>query len=115
MRADLQRFYGLNLDRMGSEFSAYHAACCLANVPKGSALAAAIDPANEWDESGYLLAQIEFDIRSLTWALAGGKKSKSPKPKRIETPSDRRKSRTEYTRDDIDAIADALGIPEDRR
>lgn len=41
MRADLQRFFGLNIDEMGIRFSALHAAECLAYMPSGSALEAA--------------------------------------------------------------------------
>lgn len=99
---------------MGIGYSVHHASCLAAHMPPDSALYAAIEPANEWGASEYLLAQIDYDIRCLSWGLAGGKKSKSPQPKRIETPA-QRKPKTDYTRDDMDEIADALGIPKDRR
>lgn len=113
LRADFQRFYGLNLDDMGRSYSVHHAACIAAHMPQGSALYASIDPSSEWTASDHLLSLIEYDIRSLAWGLSGGRKSKSPKPKRIEPPSASRK--TDYSRSDMDEIADALGIPEDRR
>lgn len=55
VRADLQRFYGLNLDRMGAEFSAYHAADCLACLPHGSAFREAVDPSTVWTDAEYFL------------------------------------------------------------
>ena len=44
MRADLQRFYGLNLDRMDIDYTQSHAAACVACLPLGSALNARINP-----------------------------------------------------------------------
>lgn len=38
----MQRFFGLNLDRLGEDFSAFHAGSCLACVPAESALVAAV-------------------------------------------------------------------------
>lgn len=42
MRADLQRFFNLTLDQIGSSFSAYHAGSCLACLPFDSALVQAV-------------------------------------------------------------------------
>lgn len=44
MRADLQRFYSLNLDRMDIDYTQSHAAACVACLPLGSALYARINP-----------------------------------------------------------------------
>lgn len=41
VRADLQRFFGLNLDDLGRTFGALHAACCVANLPAQAATWAA--------------------------------------------------------------------------
>ena len=78
----------------------------------------AIDPAFEWSDSDYLLSQIEYDLRMLAWSLSGGKKSKSPKPRPIESPTERAKrarNSAPPSEEEMRAVADALGIPEDRR
>lgn len=55
VRADLQRYYGLNLDRIGADFSAFHAAACLSCLPPGSALMLEIDERTAWATTDYLL------------------------------------------------------------
>lgn len=58
MRADLQRYYGLNLDRLGTDFSAFHAAACLSCLPLGSSLLSAIDGRANYTYGEYLLHSI---------------------------------------------------------
>ena len=56
VRSDLQRFFGIDLDKVSSgQVSAFQAASCIATVPPGSALAAAIDPRNTWGHEAHLL------------------------------------------------------------
>ena len=57
-RAELQRYFGLDIGRMGSDFSALHAACCLHALPLGSRLLAALDPAMGWGVTDYKLHDI---------------------------------------------------------
>lgn len=57
LRADLQRHFGLNLDDMGRTFSAFHAAACLACMPRGSLLAK-IDQRTEWTITDVLLHNV---------------------------------------------------------
>lgn len=103
---------------MGTEYGVAHAAALARCLPAGSAVMRAIDPALEWADSDYILAQIEHDVRMLAWALSGGKKSKAPKPRPIESPTERAKrarNSAPPSEDEMRAVADALGIPEDRR
>lgn len=86
MRADLQRYYGLNLDGMGADYSCAHAAALLAHMPYGSALGMAVDPSQAWTSTDYLLRQIEYDLRVLSWQIAGDRGKQKPKP--IPTPGD---------------------------
>lgn len=44
LRADLQRYFGLNVERMGRDFSCWQAAACAVSLPLGSSTHAAIDP-----------------------------------------------------------------------
>lgn len=55
VRADLQRYYCLNLDRLGSDFGAFHAAACLSCLPPGSALLSAIDKRLSWGNESHIL------------------------------------------------------------
>lgn len=55
VRADLQRYYGLNIDRFGTDFGAFHAAACLSCLPPGSALLAEIDQRTTWNTTDYML------------------------------------------------------------
>lgn len=55
LRADLQRYYGLNIERMGEEFSVWHAAECASCLPLGSSLLAKIDPKLGWTNKEYML------------------------------------------------------------
>lgn len=57
-RADLQRYYGLNLDRMGTDFDAFHAGACLQCLPLGSALMARLEPSCAWTVNDVLLHAI---------------------------------------------------------
>ena len=41
VRADLQRYYNLNIERMGTDFSCWQAAACVCCLPMGSSLIAA--------------------------------------------------------------------------
>lgn len=57
-RADLQRYYGLNIDRLGSDFGAFHAGACLCNLPIGSSLMAAVDERATYTRTEYMLHAI---------------------------------------------------------
>lgn len=90
LRADLQRFYNLNIDEMGAGFSCSHAAACAAHLPLGSNVLARIDPKYSWTATDYRL----FDI--MCW-LAG---------KRLPYPWEKQETLPEFgsmPAEDIDA------------
>lgn len=58
VRADLQRYYGLNIERMGVEFSAFHAAECLSCLPAGSLTLAELDKRLTYGNVEYMLHAI---------------------------------------------------------
>lgn len=76
MRADLQRYYGLNLDRLGVEFGAFHAASCLSCLPLGSSLLSKIEPRYSWTSLEYLIHGILCSLAGkeipFPWEKAGG-------------------------------------------
>lgn len=69
---------------MGRSYSIEHAAALVANMPRGSALGRAVDPSQAWGVTDYILTAIEYDLRCISWQLAGDRRAKRPKP--IETP-----------------------------
>lgn len=111
LRADFQRFYGLNLDGMGADYTVEHAAALAACLPRESATMREKRPELEWGETEYLLALIEYDIRCMSWD------GKGSRPKPMDTPADAMKTRKARpaSRAELRHLADLLGIPEDRR
>ena len=82
-------------------------------LPAESALMRAWNPQLEWSTTDYLLRNIEYNLRVLVWALGGGKRHDRPKP--IETPEAMKKPVRPVTKAEMARVADALGIPEERR
>ncbi len=64
VRADLQRYFGLNIEHMGTEFSCWQAAACLRCLPLGSALLAKVNPAAQYTRA-------ELYLHGLLDAAAG--------------------------------------------
>ena len=58
LRADLQRYYGLNLSDMGRTFDAFHAGACAVSLPLGSSTMARVNPACAWTYANYQLHAI---------------------------------------------------------
>ena len=55
LRADLQRFYGIDLDSLGRGTTAWQMSACIANMPMGSKLAARFEPAAALNTTEHLL------------------------------------------------------------
>lgn len=73
----------------------------------------ALNPQLEWSTTDYLLWLIEYDLRVLAWGLGGGKRQNKPKP--LDTPEAAKKPARPVTKAEMHRVADALGIPEERR
>lgn len=67
LRADFQRFYGLNLDDLGTGYRCMHAAALVAHMPADSALYAALayDEQNRDPMRGMDERRLEAVARSL--------------------------------------------------
>lgn len=118
LRADLQQFYGLDLDRMGEAYTAAHAAALVRMLPRESRLARVESPALEWSEAEYLLARIEHTLRVLAWQRSKDGQHGRNYPEKLQTPYDRERARrvaASSTPEAMRYVADRLGIPEDRR
>lgn len=94
LRADLQQFYGLNLDGMGVEYSHAHAACLCAQLPAGARVWRGT--AAEWDTQTYLLAKVEHSLRVLAWQQTEDAQKRRNYPKPIDTPATREEFERKY-------------------
>lgn len=104
LRADMQQYYSLNLDGMGSDYTYEHAAALVANLPRSSRIAARENAACEWDDGEYLLYAVEYRLRLISWQLGGGK-GNPPKP--LSTPTEMAKRRQKVAgtdREFVDSI-----------
>ena len=110
LRADFQRYYQLNLDGMGEQYTFAHAACLACNLPSDSATLKAMYPRNGWTQTEYLLHAIEYDLRVLSWQLGAGGKGRNKKPKPLPTPEEQAKVRRKATGTDFDFLIKSLGI-----
>lgn len=68
LRADFQRYYGLDLDEVGYTIRVRRAADLAANLPEQATIWRAINPQAAWDTSQYLLADMADSLRFLAWA-----------------------------------------------
>ena len=82
---------------MGRDYSFAHAAALMAQMPRTSRTAMALNPDNEWSEATYFLAQIEYDLRVLIWQNTkdGQKGRNQPKPPTFPAERAQRRKRIE--------------------
>lgn len=80
LRADLQRYYGIDLDdAMGGAHSAAHVAALVRHLPSDCALRTSNDEDAAWTLEAVLLAGILNSLNSLIHGLGGKKRGKRPK------------------------------------
>ena len=94
LRADLQQYYGLNLDGMGVDYSHAHAACLCAQLPAGARVWRGT--AAEWDTQMYLLTKIEHTLRVLAWQQTEDAQKRRNYPRPIDTPATREEFERKY-------------------
>lgn len=68
LRADLQRFYGLNLDDLGCVLRVRRAADLAANLPPEARIWGKLNSACSWSTEDYLLADIADATSFIAWA-----------------------------------------------
>lgn len=119
LRADFQQFYGLNLDGMCRDYTAFHAADLCAMLPASSRVFSALDPDRAWTRQEALLALVEYWSHMCYWAQTkdGMKGRKQPKPliptgagrkreKQVSLPLDEVKQRLSRPRREVPANGD---------
>lgn len=116
LRADFQRFYGLNLDDMGDAYSFRHAAALCANLPDDSAVFRA--EGDGWTGTQQLLASIGRGIDVIWWQRTeDGQRQNAAPPDRYAPPREieRRLRATAVTVDERKrAVAEAYGYDPER-
>lgn len=92
--ADFQQYYRVNLYEHAGHLNGWATttdirwlATLAAQLPYDSRTAIAEHPENAWSTSDYLLRQIDYTIRTVVWALAGGDKS-GPAPEPAYSPAE---------------------------
>ena len=92
MRADLQQYYGINLDdALGGACSIVHLAALVENLPQTARIFAESHEDEVWTLEAILLADVRNHLAMILWAIGGGKNK--PKPTMIG-PSWMRKDNT---------------------
>lgn len=75
LRADLQQYYGIDLDdAMAGAHSARHVAALLAQLPPDCRVARAEDPDAAWTLTDSLLATVANALHTLMWGMSDPKK-----------------------------------------
>ena len=112
------RYYGVSLDDGGGRVSWRDMAAMVAHLPTDSALRR--EEGDGWSEAERLLAMIADSTYKTWWQRVDHKRADAPplceavSPRRRAELAERAREDT-YTEEDMAGIADALGIPEDRR
>ena len=81
LRADLQRYYGIDIDRaMAGEHSAEHVAACAAYLPTDAMVRVESNPDAQWTLSDTLMAATLNSLNRYVHWRAGGK---GPEPRLV--------------------------------
>lgn len=80
LRADLQQFYGIDLDHaMAGGHTPYHIACLATQLPQQARVIVNEDPDYVWGLNETLLASLLNALNGLIWGM-GDKRKRGPKP-----------------------------------
>lgn len=111
LRADLQRFYGLDLDELGHSIRVRRMADLAANLPPEAHVWQTFDPRAEWTNRDHLLAAIADNTGFLAWCQTKEAQHAGAKwHGRIPRPGERGQ-RTDTVAVDVDELAEILSRP----
>lgn len=110
VRADFQQYYGLNIDRMGVDYSDTHAACLATQLPPNCRLNQAENPDLMWSTEAWFLSQIEYDLRVLAWQNTKDAQRHRNEPKPPKTPKELQQEKQRAANFDKDLVNSVLGI-----
>ena len=108
LRADFQRYYGIDSADIGASVSPLRAAALAAHLPRESATARAESPDCAWGDIEWMLHSIEFSLRVIAWhgTEDGAKGRREPKP--LPTPADRARVEKKLESTDVCAVMEVL-------
>ena len=112
LRADIQRFYGLDIDEVGRSIRVRRAADLAAHLPAEACVWRVLDPRMEWTVTDWLLASIADNTNWLGWtktkAAMRGMKWKG----RIPRPGDNRHAtQSDAVAVDVDTLRRMMDMP----
>lgn len=110
LRADLQQYYGIDLDSAPGRHSAYHVAALAVQVPYEARVRKAANPDNAWTLGDVLAAAMLNEFRSYEWALSD-KRRRGPRPQPIGPSFMRPKDRLAALAMPVDALLAELDKP----
>lgn len=109
LRADLQQYYGLNIDGMGKGYSHAHAAALVAQLPAQSRVKTHYNPDSEWGEVEKMLASIDYTLRLIAWSKTKDAQHRRNEPQPVKTPAERKAERERGKNVDLDLVRSVLG------
>ena len=112
LRADLQRYYGIDLDAaMNGAHTPHHLACLVEHLPPESSLHVAYNQDAVWTLTDTLLATLVNSLNLFIWSM-GNKNKRGPRPQLIGPSYMRNKTRTlEAQAMPIDELMEKLNAP----
>lgn len=110
LRADMQRFYGLDIDEIGYSIRIMRAADLAANLPREALIWSVFDERNAWTTNTYLLALIADNTSFLAWSKTKDATRKGAKFKsQIPRPGSKNsKQNSDVKAVDVDTLAEFL-------
>ena len=114
----MRQYYGLDLADAGRTYDLRTAGCLCAQLPSDSRVRRRMS-GDGWSEAERLLALVRQSVDVIWWQRTrDGQRNGAKAPALVPSPAQRAKAADDdarYTRAYMDEVADALGIPEDRR
>ncbi|TCD53772.1 hypothetical protein EJ419_07340 [Alloscardovia theropitheci] len=97
VRADFQRFYGLNIDYLGDGLNIRRAADLAANLPLNASIWKVFDERATWSTEAYLLAEIADAVSFNAWTKTKAAQSNGKWKSSIIRPGQESAGNTEKT------------------
>lgn len=112
LEADFRQHYGLDLGRMGTDYSVAHAAVLASQLPHHSRCMAKLNPDLAISDEAEILCQLDYHLRYLMWMLSkdGAKGRNQPAPYESPTAALRRAEKITNARRNRDKVDAILGM-----
>lgn len=88
LEADFAQYYGLDLGRMGVDYTISHAAVLASQLPPHARCFVKLNPDLAWSDERMLLERLDYHLQHLTWMLSKDAQQGTNRPEPPETPSE---------------------------